>query len=98
MKSKMMIVSALSLLLVACGPKTEEPVLTKTVYKVVEIDNKYYECDKIQLPNPETLDDAAVAALINDLVKANRVCYNNMQAIQLAIETSKKILEDRNND
>lgn len=94
MKNKFMVALLAPLLLGGCfGLGGEKPVLTKTVLKVVEIEEKYYECDKVQLPDLDTLDDARIAKLINDLVKANRVCYNNMNAIKLYTEAAKKVLE-----
>lgn len=95
MKSKIVMTCLLPLALTACFGNDERPVVTKTVYKVVEIDDKYYECDKIPMPNPDTLDNEAVARLINDLVAANKICANNMAAIKLYTEAAKKVLEER---
>lgn len=98
MKSKNMLALVLPLALCACFGSNPRPVVTKTEYKVVEIDDKYFECNKVQLPNPDTLDDERVAKLIADLVAANRICGNNMNAIKVYIEAAKKVIEERDED
>lgn len=70
---------------------------TQTVYKVVRPEKSYFTCDKVVLPDPKTLTDVQVAALINDLVKANRTCANNMHAIDQYLDAAQKVLEDRKN-
>jgi hypothetical protein len=68
---------------------------TKTELKVVRPNEAYFTCDVVKLPDPDTLDDAAVAQLINDLVKANKVCSNNMNAIKQYLDAAQDVLEKR---
>ena len=98
--NKIIAACVLPLLLTACfGNGKERPVLTKTVYKVVEIDDRFYECDdNISLPNPDTMTNEDVSKLINDLVKANKICGNNMRSIKAYTEMAKKVIEERNED
>ena len=42
-----------------------------------------------------TLTDAEVAQLINDLVKANKICANNMKAISQYLDAAEDVLEKR---
>lgn len=97
MKNKIVMACLLPLTLAACFGSNDRPVLTKTEYKLVEIDDKYFECEQVKLPNPETLTNIEIANLINDLVKANRLCGNNMKAIKLYQEAAKQIIEERKN-
>lgn len=70
---------------------------TTTEYKVVMPESKYFTCDVVQLPDPKTLTDAQIAQLINDLVKANRVCHNNMDAIHTYLQAAQDVLQKRTN-
>jgi hypothetical protein len=93
MKSKAIVAIALSLMLSACFGRGETVVSTQ--YKVVKPEAAYFTCERVQLPNPDTLDDAAVAELINRLVKANRTCANNMNAIKQYLDAAEQVLEER---
>jgi hypothetical protein len=95
MKSKMIVALVGLAMLSACKTFNEKPPIIRTEYKVVTPDEAYYTCDKVMLPDPDTLTDARVAQLINDLVKANRVCHNNMNAIKKYLDEAKKTLESR---
>lgn len=85
--------AALSLGACAHGPL----IPTKTELKVVRPDAAYFTCDKVELPNPDTLTDVQVAQLINDLVKANKTCANNMNAIKQYLDAAEDVLEKRKN-
>ncbi len=96
MKNKLLIaLAATSIALSGCA--TKPPLVpTKIEYRVVMPEQAYFTCDKVQLPDPATLTDAQVAQLINDLVKANRTCANNMNAIKQYLNAAEKVLEERN--
>jgi hypothetical protein len=90
----LLILAAFSMTAAACTkPDINTP--TKIEYKVVMPESKYFTCDVVKLPNPKDLTDAQVAQLINDLVKANRICKNNMDGIKTYLEAAQKILEER---
>jgi hypothetical protein len=93
MTSKILIAAAAAFMVTACGHKPLIP--TRTELKVVRPDPAYFTCDKVQLPDPETLTDVQVAQLINDLVKANETCANNMNAIKQYLDAAEDVLEDR---
>lgn len=68
---------------------------TKIEYRVVHPDAAYFTCDRVSLPNPDTLTDVQVSQLINDLVKANKTCANNMNAIKIYLDSAEQVLSDR---
>lgn len=68
---------------------------TKIEYRVVHPDAAYFTCDKVSLPDPTNLTDTQVAQLINDLVKANKTCANNMNAIKIYLDSAEQVLSDR---
>lgn len=82
-----------ALSLSACAHKPLPPTQTELV--VARPDAAYFTCDKVTLPDPETLTDAQVALLVNDLVKANRICANNMNAIKQYLDAAEDVLEKR---
>lgn len=92
MRNNIAILLAASLFLSGCNRQLT-PVQTQ--YKVVEPEAAYYVCNKVPLPDPENLTDVQLAALVNELVKENRVCHNNMAAIKQFLENAKKILEEK---
>lgn len=96
MNNKLILVlSAVSLSLSACGGK--KPITpTKTEYRVVMPESKYFNCKEVPLPDPENLSDVQVSMLINDLVLMNRLCANNSSAIKEYLEKAKEELEKRN--
>lgn len=85
----------LALPLSACFGSNQDVQPTRTVYKVAEVSPEYYECDRLLLPDPETLTDYEVSMLINDLVKENRKCASNMKVIREFKDRAKEILEDK---
>ena len=97
MLSKKILGALLGLSLLA-GCSTDPQVVIKTEYRVVKPEQSYYQCDVVNLPNPETLTDIQIAALINDLVKANKVCKNSLDAIKQYIDSAEKILEEKSNN
>jgi hypothetical protein len=93
-KKAILALAAFSMLgnLSACADRHITPV--RTEYKVVMPEDKYFSgCDLVKLPDPTHMTDAQVAALINDLVKVNRICHNNNAAIKDLLEAAKKRLE-----
>jgi hypothetical protein len=97
MKNKLLI-ALLALSLSACMGSGQHIQPIKTEYKVVMPEEKYFSgCDVVSLPDPSTLTDVQVAMLINDLVKTNRICHNNNQAIHDYLTKAKKELEARKN-
>ena len=95
MKIKIAIALASLAALSGCFGRDERPQLIKTEYTVVMPDDAYFTCEKVNLPDPDTLKDTQVAQLINDLVKANRVCHNNSVAIKTYLDKAKTTLEER---
>lgn len=94
MKSKLLIVLS-AFALTGCLGSGQHVQPIKTEYKVVMPEEKYFTCDEVNLPDPATMNDAQVAQLINDLVKANRICHNNSQAIHDYLTKAKNELENR---
>lgn len=95
MKNKLMVV-ATSFMLSGCFGMGHKPLTpTKIEYKVVKPEEAYFTCEKVELPNPANLTDAQIAKLINDLVKANRTCANNMNAIKQYLNAAQDVLEKR---
>lgn len=71
------------------------PIQTK--YEVVMPENTYFQgCDIVKLPDPKTLTNTEIAQLIADLVKTNRICHNNNQAIHDFLVAAQQQL-DKNN-
>ena len=94
MRSKILGAIIAVLLVSGCATHSIPPVVTH--YKVVMPEDKYFSgCDLVTLPDPKTLNDVQVAQLINDLVKVNRVCYNNTNAIYDLLKAAQKELETR---
>lgn len=93
-KTKILALLVAASMTTACATKTLEPV--RTEYKVVVPEESYFVCDRVALPDPNTMTDSQIASLINDLVRANKVCYNNMNAIKQYLKAAKDILETRN--
>lgn len=77
------------------GIGEDRPQPIRTEYKVVMPEEKYFECNRVALPNPDTLSNTQIAELINDLVSANRVCANNMEGIHRYLEAAQQVLEER---
>jgi len=82
----------LILMLSACGGGF---IPVRTEYRIVKPDQAMYRCETVVLPDPSTLTDVQVASLLNDLYANNRVCRNNMEAIQKFLETAEKILAQK---
>ena len=66
---------------------------TKTEYRVIYPDAEYFRCEQIKLPDPDDLTNVEVAKLINELVKSNKICDNNMKAIKKFLEEADKKLK-----
>lgn len=96
MKTKLMIaLCAASLAVSGCAHNPLSP--TKTELVVARPDAIYFTCEKVSLPDPSGLTDVQIAQLINDLVKANRICANNMSAIKQYLDAAQQVLEKRKN-
>lgn len=98
MKTKLFLAVVGSFLLSGCSVFGSHHPLTPTKieYKVAIPEAEYFTCERVALPDPKTLTDSQVAQLINDLVKANKTCANNMNAIHQYLDAAQKILEERN--
>jgi hypothetical protein len=94
MKNKLLLILAAFAITGGCAG-TPHITPTKTEYKVVIPEAKYFTCDEVALPDPKALTDSQVALLINDLVKANKICHNNSVAIHDYLNAAKKELESR---
>jgi hypothetical protein len=94
MMNKLLIVLA-SISLSGCFGIGQHVQPIKTEYKVVMPESKYFVCDVVKLPDPKKLTDEEVSLLINDLVKANRICSNNMTGIKTYLQTAQDVLEKR---
>lgn len=92
----LMCLSLLSGCIITPKPEAPPPVI-KTQYIAIKPDKAYYVCDKVILPDPDTLTDIQIAKLINDLVRANKICSNNMNAIQHYIDNAEQVIRARNN-
>jgi hypothetical protein len=96
MKTKLMIaICAASMAITGCGHNPLSP--TKTELVVARPGEAYFICDKVSLPDPASLTDVEIAQLINDLVKANRICANNMAAIKQFLDAAEQVIEQRKN-
>jgi hypothetical protein len=80
-------------MLAGCNGRAYQPI--KTEYKVVKPDESMYVCNVSQLPDPSTLTDVQVAALINDLYANASICKNNMEAIHKYLDTAEKIFQSK---
>ena len=94
MKNKLLIILS-SFALSGCLGSGQHIQPIKTEYKVVMPESKYFTCNEVALPDPKTLTDSQVALLINDLVKANKICHNNSVAIHDYLTSAQKELETR---
>ena len=96
MKNKLLMIVAASITLSGCFGMGNKPLTpTQIEYKVVRPEKTYFTCDEVALPDPSTLTDVQVAMLINDLVKANKTCKNNMTAIDQYLKAAEDVLEKR---
>jgi hypothetical protein len=81
----------LLLLLGAC--QTTQPDLIETKYKVLIPDTKLFNCPLVKKPSADGLDDIKVGKFINSLYYNNRVCHNNMKAIEKFLDDAKTTIE-----
>ena len=91
-------IAALAVLMMstsACFGRDERPRAVVVEHVVVIPEKKYFVCEEVPLPNPDTLSNTQIANLINDLVKANRTCKNNMNGVELYLNSAKQVLEER---
>ena len=91
--SKIVLIGAMALSLSACFGRGEPLTPTRIEYRVARPEVAYFSCERVNLPNPDTMTDAQVAELINELVRANRTCANNMNAIKQYLDAAEQILE-----
>jgi hypothetical protein len=95
MMNKLLLILAAFSMTGCMGLGTHANTPTKTEYKVVMPESKYFTCDIVKLPDPKNLTDAQIAQLINDLVKANKICHNNMDGIKTYLQAAQDVLEKR---
>lgn len=95
MTSKKLLLILAAFCMSSCGTPHIQPIATK--YMVIMPEDQYFHgCDIVKMPNPKTLDNTQVAQLINDLVKVNKVCHNNNQAIHDYLVKAQQELDKRN--
>lgn len=94
MRNKLLIILS-ALTLGGCLGSGQHVQPIKTEYKVVMPESKYFICDEVPLPDPKTLTNTQIAQLINDLVKAIKICHNNSVATHDYLVNAQKELESR---
>jgi starvation-inducible outer membrane lipoprotein len=76
--------------LTACTTEPK-PILTKTVYKTVHIPASVLVCRGVRVPAPENMTNQQLAEYLVRLVRANRLCKNNMDTIKRIIKQTKDL-------
>lgn len=90
---KYLLITVSVMLLAACDPP--QPILVKPEAKVFVPDEQYFVCPTIdQFPDPATLSDGQVAALLINLDTNNRTCKESIQEIRRQLLAAKKSLEE----
>ena len=90
---KYLLIITCAMMLAACDKP--QPILTKPEAKVFVPDDQYFVCPTIdQFPDPATLTDGQVAALLVQLDTNNRTCKTSIQEIRRQLLAAKKNLEE----
>lgn len=89
----MKLIVAVSIALLLCGCSTTRsvsPIVTREVPTVIAPPDALYNCPSIVMfPNPETLTNEDLAILITKLVKNNKTCKINMDAIKAYVSNAR---------
>lgn len=81
-------------LLFLAGCQSTQPMLRTTEQVVVMPDRSLFKCPTLdKLPNPDTLTDLEVARVLVELQKNNKVCKNNIVAIEKFLVRAQKTVE-----
>lgn len=92
---RLLLLIPLALIVAGCSTTPKPQLITKE-YKVVSPPADFYNCPSVsKFPNPDTLTDEQVGALLVKLQSNNVKCKKNMAAIKAYIEKAKKTIEGR---
>lgn len=86
---KLLLIAAAALMLAGC--ETDQPtIITTSKYKIVIPPDAMYKCPNVNnLPDPDSLTDAQVAALISRLSQNNAVCRASINQIKVYLNKAK---------
>ena len=97
--SKLIIISGIVLSLTGCAASFDKPSAQPDIIvqkpEVVTPDTALFNCPVVtQLPNPDTLKDSQVSALVTKLWKNNLQCRNSIVALKKYLVKAKEIIKN----
>ena len=93
---KSLTIVAFALILGGCSHlNAVKEYLIKTETTVYIPDDKFFNCPRVVLPDPETLTKIQSADLIGQLATTNDQCANNMDGIKKDLTDAKAKLEKK---